>query len=178
MAKTKNVQDFSPAATRIYNAAKKGIVNRTNSSHVKRVIDAELKKHSLSKEEVKKEIYDGITKGNAEENEALWKNIKETEKFFKNQISELNVEIKGLQGDAKIFVKTATKELKDENSVLKQQAKTLTEENKNLVERVNGLTEQNTDSKPQDDTPPNSDQEKINDAPDPANKEPSEEKKK
>jgi len=171
MAKTKNVQDFSPAATRIYNAAKKGIVNRTNSSHVKRVIDSELDKHSLSKEKIQKEISDNVDK-------ACAITVEDVKSSFEHRILEFENEVKDLQDGAEKFAnefaKTATKELKDENSVLKQQAKTLTEEsstlskeNERLVERVNGLTEQVVNlqtptgsNQPKDDTPPNPDQEK------------------
>lgn len=142
MAKTKNVQDFSPAATRIYNAAKKGIVNRTNSSHVKRVIDSELDKHSLSKEKVQKEISDNVGK-------ACATTVTEVKKSFEEQILEFENEVKDLKSGAKTFVKAATKELEDEKSILELQVKALnkesnalSKENDSLVERVNSLTEQ------------------------------------
>lgn len=142
MAKTKNVQDFCPAATRIYNAAKKGIVNRTNSSHVKRVIDKELDKHSLSKEKIQKEMSDNIIKACAITTDGV-------KKSFEKQILEFENEVKDLKSGAKTFVKAATKELEDEKSILELQVKALnkesnalSKENDSLVERVNGLTKQ------------------------------------
>ena len=135
MAKTKNVQDFCPAATRIYNAAKKGIVNRTNSSHVKRVIDKELDKHSLSKEKIQKEISDNVAKACALTTEGM-------EKSFKKQVSGFQDEITDLKSGTETLIKTATKNLEDENKVLGGQVKDLVKENERLVERVNGLTEQ------------------------------------
>jgi len=132
MPKAKSSQAFSPAATRIYQAAKTGITARTNPGHVKRVIDKELDKYALSTNKIKKEIHDAVIKANAIE-------VRKTEKFFDKQISELNTEIKDLQGDAKTFVKTATKELKDENSVFKQQMKTLTKENEALSKNIDDL---------------------------------------
>lgn len=177
MPKAKSSQAFSPAATRIYQAARTGITARTNPGHVKRVIDKELEKYTLSTKKIQKEIHDAVVKASAAE-------VKKTEKAFENQITELEGKVKTIRNDAKTFtdemVKTATKELKDQVSGLEEENKILIKEQKDLIGRVNGLTEQNTElrnsitgagddpgekpeptgSDPKDDTSPDPDQEK------------------
>ena len=123
MTKTKNVQDFSPAATRIYQAAKRGITLRTNPSHVKRIIDKELDKHSLSKEKIKKEISDVITKTITK---AVETEVKKTEKFLYNQIEELEEQVVGLKKDLEVSIPESEKKyLVEDKEVLIAQLENL-----------------------------------------------------
>ena len=144
MAKTKKVQDFSPAATRIYQAANRGITLHTYPSQVKRVIDKELDKHSLSKEKIKKEISDGVIKavgiGVKFEVEKVEKVIKNA---YDNQIKELEEKVLQVV-DLK---KSETKELQGKISILEGEKKSLINDVKCLVENKNVLIAQLTDLK-------------------------------
>ena len=164
--KTKNVQDFSPAATRIYQAARTGVTNRTNSSHVKRIIDKELDKHFLSKEKIKKEISDATAT-------AIGSEVKKAERFFYNQIEEAGNKIEELKKQVVDLTKNLEdkEELQEKISILESEKKSLIDEVKYLVEDKNVLIAQITDMKKAD-TPSipdqSSDQRAKSDDPPPA----------
>ncbi len=136
ITKTKNVQVFSPAATRIYQAAKRGITLRTNPSHVKRIIDKELDKHSLSKEKIKKEISDATAK-------AIGSEVKKAEKFFNDRIEELEKQVVDLKKDSE----NGAIKLQEKISILESEKKSLIDEAKYLVEDKEVLIAQLTDLK-------------------------------